>query len=185
MSARLPCLRKRSRLFHRAFASHGRHVAFRDVTLRRVPNHPEHPSNGVCLISPAQGTLDYSAFGSVDMVIEAALEDLPLKQQIFADLEKACRRWVGVRVCLRRCACLFDCEYVGGWVGVRQLCTHSVGKGQWGVRERWRGWRGRGLTGCRGMRGWGSVQPSPSCPATSSTLSASPGALALEGLRVF
>ncbi|CAL5226791.1 g9652 [Coccomyxa viridis] len=38
-----------------------------------------------------KGTLDYSDFGSVDMVVEAVLEDVGLKQRIFADLEKACR----------------------------------------------------------------------------------------------
>ncbi|KAK9827372.1 hypothetical protein WJX81_002997 [Elliptochloris bilobata] len=37
------------------------------------------------------GTLTYDDFGSVDMVIEAALEDVGLKQKIFADLEAACR----------------------------------------------------------------------------------------------
>jgi len=39
-----------------------------------------------------QGALDYSDFGSVDMVIEAAIEDVGLKQNIFADLERACRK---------------------------------------------------------------------------------------------
>mmetsp|Transcript_20088 Transcript_20088/g.50614 ORF Transcript_20088/g.50614 Transcript_20088/m.50614 type:complete len:723 (+) Transcript_20088:227-2395(+) len=38
-----------------------------------------------------KGTLDYSDFKRADMVIEAALEDIPLKQKIFADLEAACR----------------------------------------------------------------------------------------------
>ncbi|BDA49067.1 Peroxisomal fatty acid beta-oxidation multifunctional protein [Coccomyxa sp. Obi] len=38
-----------------------------------------------------QGTLDYNDFGSVDMVIEAVIEDVGLKQRIFADLEKCCR----------------------------------------------------------------------------------------------
>lgn len=38
-----------------------------------------------------KGTLDYASFGDVDMVIEAAVEDIPLKQKIFADLEKACK----------------------------------------------------------------------------------------------
>ncbi|KAG2485502.1 hypothetical protein HYH03_015775 [Edaphochlamys debaryana] len=37
------------------------------------------------------GVLDYSSFGEADMVIEAAIEDIKLKQKIFADLEKACR----------------------------------------------------------------------------------------------
>ena len=37
------------------------------------------------------GTLDYSNFKSADMVIEAVIEDVKLKQTIFADLERACR----------------------------------------------------------------------------------------------
>jgi enoyl-CoA hydratase/3-hydroxyacyl-CoA dehydrogenase len=37
------------------------------------------------------GTLTYDGFGRVDMVIEAAIEDVKLKQQIFADLERACK----------------------------------------------------------------------------------------------
>eukprot|EP00775_Hariotina_reticulata_P003942 gene3942-4196_t len=36
------------------------------------------------------GTLDYNSFGQVDMVIEAVIEDIGLKQRIFADLEAAC-----------------------------------------------------------------------------------------------
>ncbi|XP_042060407.1 peroxisomal fatty acid beta-oxidation multifunctional protein AIM1-like [Salvia splendens] len=37
-----------------------------------------------------KGTLDYSDFKDVDMVIEAVVENIPLKQKIFADIEKAC-----------------------------------------------------------------------------------------------
>ncbi|KAL1554893.1 Altered inheritance of mitochondria protein 1 [Salvia divinorum] len=37
-----------------------------------------------------KGTLDYSDFKDVDMVIEAVVEHIPLKQKIFADIEKAC-----------------------------------------------------------------------------------------------
>merc|ERR1719473_529286 len=37
------------------------------------------------------GALTYDNFGKVDMVVEAVLEDIGLKQRIFADLEKACR----------------------------------------------------------------------------------------------
>ncbi|KAG2437676.1 hypothetical protein HYH02_011056 [Chlamydomonas schloesseri] len=37
------------------------------------------------------GALDYGGFDRADMVIEAVIEDIPLKQKIFADLEKACR----------------------------------------------------------------------------------------------
>jgi len=59
-----------------------------------------------------QGALDYSDFGTVDMVIEAAIEDVKLKQEIFADLERACRKCVGlgrlhsIRVHGRRLHCL-------------------------------------------------------------------------------
>jgi len=38
-----------------------------------------------------KGVLTYDDFKSADMVIEAVIEDIPLKQRIFADLEKACR----------------------------------------------------------------------------------------------
>lgn len=37
-----------------------------------------------------KGSLDYSDFKSCDLVIEAVIESIPLKQQIFADLEKHC-----------------------------------------------------------------------------------------------
>eukprot|EP00271_Cylindrocystis_brebissonii_P001447 TRINITY_DN11708_c0_g1_i2.p1 TRINITY_DN11708_c0_g1~~TRINITY_DN11708_c0_g1_i2.p1 ORF type:complete len:734 (+),score=193.55 TRINITY_DN11708_c0_g1_i2:376-2577(+) len=36
------------------------------------------------------GTLDYSQFHMVDLVVEAVIESIPLKQQIFADLEQHC-----------------------------------------------------------------------------------------------
>ncbi|KAJ4708460.1 Peroxisomal fatty acid beta-oxidation multifunctional protein [Melia azedarach] len=37
-----------------------------------------------------KGVLDYSEFKNVDMVIEAVIESIPLKQKIFSELEKAC-----------------------------------------------------------------------------------------------
>lgn len=37
-----------------------------------------------------KGVLDYDSFGDVDLVIEAVVENVSLKQQIFADLEKYC-----------------------------------------------------------------------------------------------
>ncbi|KAJ3691809.1 hypothetical protein LUZ61_020973 [Rhynchospora tenuis] len=40
-----------------------------------------------CLLN---GVLDYEQFGDVNMAIEAVIEDLSLKQQIFCDLEKYC-----------------------------------------------------------------------------------------------
>ncbi|XP_040867219.1 peroxisomal fatty acid beta-oxidation multifunctional protein MFP2 isoform X2 [Glycine max] len=41
-------------------------------------------------VSLLKGTLDYESFKDVDMVIEAVVENVSLKQQIFADLEKYC-----------------------------------------------------------------------------------------------
>ncbi|KAH7682467.1 3-hydroxyacyl-CoA dehydrogenase protein [Dioscorea alata] len=41
-------------------------------------------------LSLLSGALDYSEFKHLDMVIEAVIEKIPLKQSIFADLEKAC-----------------------------------------------------------------------------------------------
>ncbi|XWS53595.1 hypothetical protein CRYUN_Cryun10bG0014800 [Craigia yunnanensis] len=41
-------------------------------------------------ISLLSGVLDYESFRDVDMVIEAVIENVSLKQQIFADLEKYC-----------------------------------------------------------------------------------------------
>lgn len=38
------------------------------------------------------GTVTYDSFQKVDLVVEAAVENLKIKQQIFADLEKACRK---------------------------------------------------------------------------------------------
>ncbi|KAK9146967.1 hypothetical protein Sjap_006870 [Stephania japonica] len=41
-------------------------------------------------LSLLQGTLTYDSFRDIDMVIEAVIENVSLKQQIFADLEKYC-----------------------------------------------------------------------------------------------
>eukprot|EP00262_Sarcandra_glabra_P006229 TRINITY_DN18351_c0_g1_i1.p1 TRINITY_DN18351_c0_g1~~TRINITY_DN18351_c0_g1_i1.p1 ORF type:complete len:726 (+),score=137.67 TRINITY_DN18351_c0_g1_i1:162-2339(+) len=41
-------------------------------------------------LSLLTGVLDYESFKDVDMVIEAVIENVSLKQQIFADLEKYC-----------------------------------------------------------------------------------------------
>ncbi|KAF5752194.1 glyoxysomal fatty acid beta-oxidation multifunctional protein MFP-a [Tripterygium wilfordii] len=41
-------------------------------------------------LSLLKGALDYEGFKDVDMVIEAVIENVSLKQQIFADLEKYC-----------------------------------------------------------------------------------------------
>ncbi|KAI8571140.1 hypothetical protein RHMOL_Rhmol01G0095500 [Rhododendron molle] len=41
-------------------------------------------------LSMLKGVLDYSEFRNVDMVIEAVIEKVPLKQTIFSEIEKAC-----------------------------------------------------------------------------------------------
>ncbi|KAK1289154.1 Peroxisomal fatty acid beta-oxidation multifunctional protein [Acorus calamus] len=41
-------------------------------------------------LSLLKGALDYSEFGKVDMVIEAVIENVPLKQSIFSEIEKVC-----------------------------------------------------------------------------------------------
>ncbi|KAH9614687.1 hypothetical protein KSS87_007804 [Heliosperma pusillum] len=41
-------------------------------------------------LSLLKGVLDYSEFKDVDLVIEAVIENVPLKQTIFSDLEKIC-----------------------------------------------------------------------------------------------
>ncbi|XVE54254.1 hypothetical protein DITRI_Ditri03aG0065500 [Diplodiscus trichospermus] len=41
-------------------------------------------------LSILKGVSDYSEFKEVDMVIEAVIEDVPLKQKIFSELEKVC-----------------------------------------------------------------------------------------------
>ncbi|KAJ9183943.1 hypothetical protein P3X46_007737 [Hevea brasiliensis] len=41
-------------------------------------------------LSMLKGVLDYSEFRDVDMVIEAVVESIPLKQKIFSEIEKVC-----------------------------------------------------------------------------------------------
>ncbi|KAM6583183.1 hypothetical protein CsatB_010185 [Cannabis sativa] len=42
------------------------------------------------ILSLLKGVLDYTEFKDVDMVIEAVIEKIPLKQTIFSEIEKAC-----------------------------------------------------------------------------------------------
>ncbi|KAK8559100.1 hypothetical protein V6N13_098695 [Hibiscus sabdariffa] len=42
------------------------------------------------VLSMLKGVLDYAEFKDVDMVIEAVIENVPLKQKIFSEIEKAC-----------------------------------------------------------------------------------------------
>ncbi|XP_021911086.1 peroxisomal fatty acid beta-oxidation multifunctional protein-like [Carica papaya] len=41
-------------------------------------------------LSMLKGVTDYSEFNDVDMVIEAVIENVPLKQKIFSEIEKIC-----------------------------------------------------------------------------------------------
>ncbi|CAI5459449.1 unnamed protein product [Closterium sp. Yama58-4] len=43
------------------------------------------------ILSLLKGTLSYDDFADVDLVIEAVIESIPLKQQIFQDLERVCK----------------------------------------------------------------------------------------------
>ncbi|CAI5528897.1 unnamed protein product, partial [Closterium sp. Naga37s-1] len=43
------------------------------------------------IMSLLKGTLSYDDFADVDLVIEAVIESIPLKQQIFQDLERVCK----------------------------------------------------------------------------------------------
>jgi len=47
-------------------------------------------AQGEAVIGRVVGCVDYHQFHKADMVIEAVIENVPLKQQIFADLEKLC-----------------------------------------------------------------------------------------------
>jgi len=57
----------------------------------RVKKGAMKPEAAQKVLGLVKGTLDYSEFGACDMVIEAVIEDIPLKQRIFKDLEDACR----------------------------------------------------------------------------------------------
>ncbi|XP_015898310.3 peroxisomal fatty acid beta-oxidation multifunctional protein AIM1 [Ziziphus jujuba] len=47
-------------------------------------------ANADKVLSMLKGVLDYSDFKDVDMVIEAVIESIPLKQKIFSEIEKIC-----------------------------------------------------------------------------------------------
>ena len=54
---------------------------------RRFMRHSEMQQQ----MSTITGSLDYSAFHQADIVVEAVFEDLPLKQQMVADVEQHCQ----------------------------------------------------------------------------------------------
>ena len=49
------------------------------------------PAEKAAILARVTGTLTYDSFKTADMVIEAVIENVELKQRIFADLEAACR----------------------------------------------------------------------------------------------
>lgn len=57
----------------------------------RVKKGRMSEANAAAAMARVKGVLTYDNFKSVDMVIEAVLEDIGLKQRIFADLAAACR----------------------------------------------------------------------------------------------
>jgi enoyl-CoA hydratase/3-hydroxyacyl-CoA dehydrogenase len=73
---------------------------FLDAGMGRVRSNVESvakkkkmaPDAVAAILGRVRGTLDYNEFGKLDMVIEAVIEDLGLKQRIFADLERACNK---------------------------------------------------------------------------------------------
>lgn len=67
-------------------------------------------------LARVHGTLSYDDFRSVDMVIEAVVENVKLKQQIFSDLAAACKP----DAILATNTSTIDIELVGG--KVRDLC---------------------------------------------------------------
>ncbi|KAG6398614.1 hypothetical protein SASPL_140081 [Salvia splendens] len=56
----------------------------------RVKKGQMSPEKFEKTIALLKGSLDYESFRDVDMVIEAVIENVSLKQQIFSDLEKFC-----------------------------------------------------------------------------------------------
>lgn len=57
----------------------------------RVKKGAMTQEEAAAILGRVRGVLDYDAFNTADMVIEAVIEDIPLKQRIFADLERVCR----------------------------------------------------------------------------------------------
>ncbi|KAF5944696.1 hypothetical protein HYC85_018773 [Camellia sinensis] len=88
-------------LFHIFFAQCGTSrvpgITDRGLVPRRITNLQSRVKKGkmneekfLKTLSLLKGVLDYESFRDVDMVIEAAIENASLKQQIFSDLEKYC-----------------------------------------------------------------------------------------------
>eukprot|EP00195_Chlamydomonas_chlamydogama_P011374 CAMPEP_0202900968 /NCGR_PEP_ID=MMETSP1392-20130828/12462_1 /ASSEMBLY_ACC=CAM_ASM_000868 /TAXON_ID=225041 /ORGANISM="Chlamydomonas chlamydogama, Strain SAG 11-48b" /LENGTH=718 /DNA_ID=CAMNT_0049587441 /DNA_START=176 /DNA_END=2332 /DNA_ORIENTATION=+ len=57
----------------------------------RVKKGAMKQADADAVMARVKGALDYADFKRCDMVIEAVIEDIPLKQRIFADLERECR----------------------------------------------------------------------------------------------
>lgn len=62
-----------------------------DILNKKVKRRFMRKSEMQSQLASITGTLDYSGFKDVDMVIEAVFEDLSLKQKMVADVEENCR----------------------------------------------------------------------------------------------
>ena len=49
------------------------------------------PSDKEAVVARIEGTTDQSAFNDCDLIVEAVVENMHIKQSIFAELDKSCR----------------------------------------------------------------------------------------------
>lgn len=90
-----------------SFALHGAEVVLKDINLD-LAKGGKNRTEGILVKWTEKGKIekeevekvleriipqeDYSGFGDVDLVIEAALEDFTIKSQVFKELEKICKQ---------------------------------------------------------------------------------------------
>ncbi len=63
----------------------------RKIYERRVAKGKMSPEDAESKINLVTGTTSYDGFADVDIVIEAAPEQMPLKQKIFEELDQTCQ----------------------------------------------------------------------------------------------
>ncbi|WP_049925700.1 3-hydroxyacyl-CoA dehydrogenase family protein [Halopiger goleimassiliensis] len=61
-----------------------------DDSLERLANRDALPTDPGTIRERIEGTTDLDALGDADLVVEAVLENLEVKQEVFADLEAVC-----------------------------------------------------------------------------------------------
>ncbi|KAL3634630.1 hypothetical protein CASFOL_021684 [Castilleja foliolosa] len=76
-------------------------------------------------LSSLKGSLDYESFRDVDMVIEAVIENVSLKQQIFLDLEKVCPP----HCILASNTSTIDLNLIGEKTGLRIVLSELISSG--------------------------------------------------------